>query len=658
MATIQELESFKLSDAVKFNDTLNPVLWEDEKLKTEIRDQLKVIAEDFADYLGISDLKIQDITISGSNAAFTWTPHSDIDLHLLVDFDKLPNSEIYQELFTAKKTVYNDIHDITIKGIPVELYVQDSTQPHYSMGEYSILNDDWNHIPKKEKPNFDEPATKLKYEKLGGMIEIALKTQNLEKVKRVLKLISRYRQAGLAKHGEFGPEALAFKAVRKQGLLQKLHDLKKELVSKKLSIDENDGVITETIEESELLNILAKYAARDLIDIIKKFKNIKNVKLVNDIVTKGVDFLDLNLPDIKNSEFKSYLQNLRIKLVGGTSLENSSAPESLTIASYNVVSQMIKIDIDALITASDMLDVPIDFKLSETLSHEIQHHIDNIKSNGNAFNASAPNNFDEYLKLPYEVNARMQEAFFRMGKAISSHKSEGSTIDNELLKQYILYAMNDARVDEVYEKNQEQYKQLVKRLYKYAYKLIHSPAQFTPANFTQKMMAMLKGKQSIGTLGENVEYSNFKYKKNPTAKQLYTLTKNSKDNHLRGIYHNGKTYWWDANDAIHKVGAEILGLPYDYTKRLEAAIDKLSDNYYVGGDDGVPNEIIAKYETDIMYESSGYIPSEKEKNDPRYKMALTKDVRPDAVKKNAKAFNWKTNRAGVPPELKTNGKFE
>jgi hypothetical protein len=56
-------------------------------------------------------------------------------------------------------------------------------------------------------------------------------------------------------------------------------------------------------------------------------------------------------------------------------------------------------------------------------------------------------------------------------------------------------------------------------------------------------------------------------------------------------------------------------------------------------------------------EASGYIPSEKERNDPRFKTALTVDVKPDSIKKNAKAFNSKVSRAGIPPTLNTSGKF-
>jgi hypothetical protein len=56
-------------------------------------------------------------------------------------------------------------------------------------------------------------------------------------------------------------------------------------------------------------------------------------------------------------------------------------------------------------------------------------------------------------------------------------------------------------------------------------------------------------------------------------------------------------------------------------------------------------------------EASGYIPSEKEKNDPRFKTALTVDVKPDSIKKNAKAFYSKVSRAGIPPTANPNGKF-
>ena len=94
---ILELDSFNLADAVKFNDKLNPRLWSGNKMRPEVREKLLAIAADFKESLGLSDLDVKDITVSGSNAGFTYTPHSDIDLHLVV---RMPDhcDEVYQEL--------------------------------------------------------------------------------------------------------------------------------------------------------------------------------------------------------------------------------------------------------------------------------------------------------------------------------------------------------------------------------------------------------------------------------------------------------------------------------------------------------------------------------------------------------------------------------
>jgi len=141
---ITELDKFNLQDAVKFHDRLNPRLWgADEHLLPVVAQKLLAIAADFQEFLGVNDLDIEDITISGSNAAYSYTPSSDIDLHLVV---RMPtdNSDVYQELFTAKKYQYNDEHDIRIGGADVELYVQPADQAHHSQGIYSVKDGEWN----------------------------------------------------------------------------------------------------------------------------------------------------------------------------------------------------------------------------------------------------------------------------------------------------------------------------------------------------------------------------------------------------------------------------------------------------------------------------------------------------------------------------------
>ena len=54
----------------------------------------------------------------------------------------------------------------------------------------------------------------------------------------------------------------------------------------------------------------------------------------------------------------------------------------------------------------------------------------------------------------------------------------------------------------------------------------------------------------------------------------------------------------------------------------------------------------------VINEASGYIPSEAEKDDPRFSTALTVDIKPDTMKKNAKKLGWRIARDGRPPLLR------
>ena len=234
---ILELDTYKLNDAINFHVELNPQLWDEhEQMRPEVRDALLMISDDFRDFLGIANLSVVDITLSGSNAAYSYTPYSDIDLHLVVDFDQLNNDEVYRELFNAKKYVYNDKHDILIRGYEVEVYIQDSMQVHKSIGEYSIIKNEWNKIPTRKRANLDDLATKAKYEKLREFILMALASENLVQINQATEIIKKYRKAGLAEKGEFGAENLAFKILRRKGFIQKLWDKKATLEDKRMSL--------------------------------------------------------------------------------------------------------------------------------------------------------------------------------------------------------------------------------------------------------------------------------------------------------------------------------------------------------------------------------------------------------------------------------------
>ena len=240
---ILELDSYNLDDAVKFNEHLNPRLWgKDRRLQPDVREHLLKIADDFREFLGVSDFELKDITVSGSNAAYTYTPKSDIDLHLVVDLPQADASEVYRELFDAKKFQYNEQHNISIGGYPVELYVQDANKKHISQGIYSVLNNAWIEVPKRKDAGVDDISTRSKYEDLATRIDAAIESENYESMANLMNKIKTMRQTGLDHHGEFGPENLAFKMLRNQGAIERLVNARTAAKDRELSLREREKV--------------------------------------------------------------------------------------------------------------------------------------------------------------------------------------------------------------------------------------------------------------------------------------------------------------------------------------------------------------------------------------------------------------------------------
>src|SRR6476620_2352322 len=120
----------RIPNIIRFHERLNPRLWrQDHRLRTEVR--LKVLENAIAFYrfLGLKGLIVKDIIVTGSNAAYNYTLQSDLDVHLLVDFERTPCPDIASNMFTTKKTLWNQSYDITINGHALELYVENIADP-------------------------------------------------------------------------------------------------------------------------------------------------------------------------------------------------------------------------------------------------------------------------------------------------------------------------------------------------------------------------------------------------------------------------------------------------------------------------------------------------------------------------------------------------
>ena len=222
------------SDLITVNRRLNPKIWNGDTLDPVVAQKLKEIALAFEEFIGI-DLNVVDYTITGSNANYTWTEHSDLDLHLIIAGEV---GEGARELFNAKKALWGEQHNITIKGLPVECYVQGREEEHHSTGVYSIANNRWLVEPKKIKPEVDDSAVEAKKDSLIHDIETALLSKDLNKLRLVKEKITNMRKAGLERAGEWSVENLVFKILRNLGLIDEITDKIRELEDQELSLEQ------------------------------------------------------------------------------------------------------------------------------------------------------------------------------------------------------------------------------------------------------------------------------------------------------------------------------------------------------------------------------------------------------------------------------------
>ena len=235
--------SFKM---YKFHDELNQVVWNKDEMKPEVKAKLLQIAHAFIEFLGIPKNAVKDIVVTGSIASYNYTKHSDIDLHIVVDTEKVhKDCPIVGEYLLSKKSEFNQKHDIYIYGLPVEVYAEVEGQGTVHNGLYS-LNTGWVDYPEKIKPSNNDMAVKAKYEEYA---EAAKQVKDGEIAEILLDKIKKMRKAGLAEGGEFSVENLVFKKLRDNGIIERLMKVKKEGVDKKLSLGEAVEVLESLLEE-------------------------------------------------------------------------------------------------------------------------------------------------------------------------------------------------------------------------------------------------------------------------------------------------------------------------------------------------------------------------------------------------------------------------
>jgi predicted nucleotidyltransferase len=240
------------SDIIKSfesQDELNSKIWEKKgnsySMRPEVRKKLLETSNIFIDFLGI-EILVTDIIMIGSLVNYNWSKYSDIDLHIVVNFNQFPTNsqDLYVEFFDLKKVIFNQKHNIKMFGYDVECFVQSESETTFSSGIYSILYDMWVNEPKKlDKTNIDKELIKEKSKQwmriIDGVVD-NIEDEDPEEIKSIVKKykekLKNFRNCGLEKNGEMSIENLVFKLLRRNGYIEKLYDLPTEIIDKKLSM--------------------------------------------------------------------------------------------------------------------------------------------------------------------------------------------------------------------------------------------------------------------------------------------------------------------------------------------------------------------------------------------------------------------------------------
>ena len=246
----KRLFSESLEEAVEIHDQLNPKIWtEDKELRPEVRAKVLQIVDKFKTQLLVDkvELKVEDIYILGSNANYNYTAESDLDVHIIADESFDCSAEHLPLLYNCYKALFNSKYDIRIRGINVELYVENKDAlSNVSAGIYS-LKDGWIRNPSEyEIPEFDQVAVDKEVQKWEDKYYELAENPTVKKIDEYIDGLYDLRKDSI-KNGEFAEGNLVFKEIRRRGYLDDLKELKIDLTSQELSLEG----LQETVNEAK-----------------------------------------------------------------------------------------------------------------------------------------------------------------------------------------------------------------------------------------------------------------------------------------------------------------------------------------------------------------------------------------------------------------------
>lgn len=234
----QYLTEIKIS--LECHDVLNPKIWENEKIKPEVKQALLKFIDTWREFSKIPKSLVRDIIFTGGNANFNYTSKSDLDVHLIIDRLSIgTDKQLVDEYLQDKKTLWSLTHDVKIVGYSVEPYAQDYRVSFpKGQGVYSLKTDEWIQKPEFNKCNLgNDTVLKQKVKHYMSVIDHMIKNKvSVSHIKQFKNKLKDMRSSAIQRGGEYSLENLVFKELRNKGYLEKLNKFEKSRQDENLSL--------------------------------------------------------------------------------------------------------------------------------------------------------------------------------------------------------------------------------------------------------------------------------------------------------------------------------------------------------------------------------------------------------------------------------------
>lgn len=301
----------------EMHSELHPAVWQNNEMLPDVRAKLLKIAQDFYKE---SEFKatVQDIILTGSMANYNYHDKSDLDVHVVIDFNDEGDAELAKKAANAIRWKWNTQHNISIAGHDVELYIQDSNEEHTASGIYSLPQGKWLVEPEVRQIATPDADVQVKVadiveqtEQLEQRVTEANSDEELEALiadvdELRYKALHLRRDSFEAGEDEFSVGNLAFKELRNNGTIGKLLDLETRLYDKKMSIASEADKAHQTFAELRRAIVNLSKNGHTPEDILKML-----TFSIDDIRSIIADGANEDHPEKLNALWHRYGQNIK-----------------------------------------------------------------------------------------------------------------------------------------------------------------------------------------------------------------------------------------------------------------------------------------------------------------------------------------------------------